>query len=68
MNGHDKQIQQERVRDDDGGHPPPLRSEHHGQGRRDEDSSNRGPLPRRDRSLSPYSKRLALTEAMNRGQ
>ncbi|BCS25648.1 uncharacterized protein APUU_50359A [Aspergillus puulaauensis] len=32
------------------------------------DERNRAPPPRRERSLSPYSKRIALTQAMNMGR
>ncbi|KAL4877181.1 zinc knuckle-domain-containing protein [Aspergillus karnatakaensis] len=42
--------------------PPSTTFNDHGGG------ENRGPPPRHERSLSPYSKRLALTQAMNLGR
>ncbi|PQE23975.1 zinc knuckle-domain-containing protein [Rutstroemia sp. NJR-2017a WRK4] len=40
----------------------------HGNPEREAYISSARPPPRRERSLSPFSKRLALTQAMNRGQ
>ncbi|KAK4241337.1 hypothetical protein C8A03DRAFT_41278 [Achaetomium macrosporum] len=43
------------------------RDDHDYEGRRSPPSPPRQPSPPRERSLSPFSKRLALTQAMNRG-
>ncbi|PYI01712.1 hypothetical protein BO78DRAFT_464455 [Aspergillus sclerotiicarbonarius CBS 121057] len=45
-------------------HPPRSNASNLGEDRR---GQGRPPPPRRERSLSPYSKRLALTQAMNLG-
>ncbi|KAK4122326.1 hypothetical protein N657DRAFT_657170 [Parathielavia appendiculata] len=53
--GDKREPRRYRARDDHGQHrrsPPPPRQ----------------PSPRRERSLSPFSKRLALTQAMNKGR
>lgn len=44
---------------------PPASKQRFGHGREDNDKSAQ---PRRERSLSPFSKRLALTQAMNMGR